>query len=268
MSTPVSFTYTTGQTLYAFPDGVSLATWSTNRVALTEGSSPNTGRYSASLDEDTATLWRVFSGASQPASWDLAIAFFLLGNPVAAVSTVYTPGSTLYAYPDNESLADWTTNRVALTEQSSPNTGRYTATLSAVTAQVWRVFVGASQPASWDLSIEVFDLSDLATIANTCRVTLLAIQNGVGVQARVYVTTSTTGRQDTNAFAKVAFDGETDESGLITIDLPWSSIDGVGAYRFKIIDLSTGSTPGAILHDRTVTVPDEVSADYGDLEDA
>ena len=72
----VSTTRSTGQTLYAFPEGSSLADWVTKRVQLVEQSAPNTGYYIANLDESIASLWRLFSGASQPSSWSQSIEYF------------------------------------------------------------------------------------------------------------------------------------------------------------------------------------------------
>ena len=65
---PVSTTRSTGQTLYVFPEGHSLADWLTKRVQLVEQSAPNTGYYAADLDESVSLLWRLFAGAAQPGS--------------------------------------------------------------------------------------------------------------------------------------------------------------------------------------------------------
>jgi hypothetical protein len=77
---------TSGLTLYAFPSTLSLATWATNRVQLVEAASPNQGRYTAQLDDTLGTLWRLFSGASQPANWAASIEYFDLAKPVFVVS--------------------------------------------------------------------------------------------------------------------------------------------------------------------------------------
>lgn len=79
-----------------------------------------------------------------------------------AVATTYTTGQTLYWYPVSRSLADWTIYRVAATESIAPNLGRYTATLdtdscdlSVDTDCVFALFVGASQPGSFDSAIQL-----------------------------------------------------------------------------------------------------------------
>lgn len=64
---------TTGRTLYAYPEANSLADWTTHRVALTEASAPNLGRYAFTLDDSKGTLWGIFEGASQPADWSAAL---------------------------------------------------------------------------------------------------------------------------------------------------------------------------------------------------
>ena len=77
----VYLTQPTGGTYYAYPVGQSLASWATYRVQLAEAVAPNLGRYSGSLDDANGTTWQVFSGASQPASWDLSLATYdLTGN--------------------------------------------------------------------------------------------------------------------------------------------------------------------------------------------
>lgn len=63
----------TGGTYTAYPANQSLADWATYDVAATAGTGANVGRYSFVLDDAVATEWVVFSGSTQPASWDLYI---------------------------------------------------------------------------------------------------------------------------------------------------------------------------------------------------
>lgn len=88
MAKTVSLTRTPGLTVYAFPADLSLATWTTNRIFLTEGTGANTGRYTASLDETVSNLWYFFEGASQPANWSLAKGYFDLSGGSSANITV------------------------------------------------------------------------------------------------------------------------------------------------------------------------------------
>jgi hypothetical protein len=81
--TAVSVTRTPGRTLYAFPDGFSLADWTTHRVLLVEGTGANTGSYTASLDESKSLLWRFFDGASQPSNWGASKGYFDLADGIA-----------------------------------------------------------------------------------------------------------------------------------------------------------------------------------------
>jgi hypothetical protein len=99
------------------------------------------------------------------------------------------------------------------------------------------------------------------SLDNVCRVQLRARRGATLVKTRVLVTCASTGRLDDSAFASVAFDDETDSNGTVLIDLPWSSIQGLGKYRFRLIDIETGS----VFHDRSVTVPDLETAMYEDL---
>ena len=84
---PVSTTRSTGQTLYAFPEGHSLADWLTKRVQLVEQSAPNTGYYTADLDETVSLLWRLFAGAAQPVSWSESIEYFQINSGVDGFGT-------------------------------------------------------------------------------------------------------------------------------------------------------------------------------------
>jgi hypothetical protein len=72
----VYFTEAPGGIYYAFPADQSLSTWTTFRVAFSEGSNPDTGRYSGTVDDANGSLWYVFSGASQPSHWGQATATF------------------------------------------------------------------------------------------------------------------------------------------------------------------------------------------------
>ena len=78
-----------------------------------------------------------------------------------AVVTTYSTGLTLYWYPISRSLADWATYRIAATEDVAPNTGRYQATLDTANCDtvvdpdcVFLLFVGASQPSSFDTAVQ------------------------------------------------------------------------------------------------------------------
>ena len=99
-------------------------------------------------------------------------------------------------------------------------------------------------------------------VANVCRIQLRARRGAATVQARVLITCGASGRLSDSAFADVAFDGQTDATGLLQVDLPWSSVSGVGRYRFKLIDIETGD----VFHDRTVTVPNLSTAVYEELQ--
>jgi hypothetical protein len=81
------------------------------------------------------------------------------------VSLTYAPGQTIYAYPDASddfSLAAWTTHRILLTEGTGVNTGHYSGSLDESKSELWRYFIGASQPTDWSQSKGYFGLSDAA----------------------------------------------------------------------------------------------------------
>jgi hypothetical protein len=103
----VSTTQATGLTLYAYPDYITLASWSTYRVALTEGTGANIGRYSATISDSDYTLWRLFVGSTQPSSWAESIETFDLDIPssyltVTASEVERVAGTTITVFTDEE----------------------------------------------------------------------------------------------------------------------------------------------------------------------
>ena len=141
------------------------------------------------------------------------------------------------------------------------NAGNYTVTIVATGfSSIVDSALTVSEDATFTRSLTSSPL-DPPSAPDTCRVRLQASRGAINEQVRVVITTSSVGRDQDLAFLNVSFDGQTDEDGLLIVDLPWSSSAGVGQYRFRLIDLVTGKT----LHDRTCTVPDEANANYEDL---
>lgn len=67
------------------------------------------------------------------------------------VFTDYRTGVTdFYAYPLSESLADWDTHKLQLTERSAPDEKMYDVTVPNTKGLRWRIFKTATQPADWD----------------------------------------------------------------------------------------------------------------------
>lgn len=92
----ISVNRPTGKFLFAFPDSGNIANYTNglgNRVAILESPSPNLGRYTAQLDDQIDTLWRMFEGADQPNWWD-SIAYFNLQS----ASVIVTPSVGLGDY--------------------------------------------------------------------------------------------------------------------------------------------------------------------------
>lgn len=84
-------------TLYWYPLSRSLSDWETYRTLATEAASPNSGRYSATLDASNADLtadpygtFVLFSGASQPSSFNDGIRTVVLGAGTTASSVSET----------------------------------------------------------------------------------------------------------------------------------------------------------------------------------
>lgn len=90
--------------LFAFPFSKSLADWATHRVALAESAAPNTGRYSADLDDAKGFDWAVFDGTDQPSSFN------------DFVATISLPRLILLSpFLDEPVPSDWT---LSLTDRS------------------------------------------------------------------------------------------------------------------------------------------------------
>lgn len=63
----------------------------------------------------------------------------------------HTSGLNLWAYPKNQSKADWSTYREAFSEDSVNNPKLYTVTLDETSAEDWIIFSRAdSEPTDWD----------------------------------------------------------------------------------------------------------------------
>ena len=69
---------------------------------------------------------------------------------------VATTGLTLYVFPSSQSLGDWATYRVQLSEAGSPNEGRYQGSVDDAQGRDWWLFIGATQPSSWDAAIKQY----------------------------------------------------------------------------------------------------------------
>ncbi len=80
-----------------------------------------------------------------------------------------SPSLDLFAFPLSKagvavgSLANWNSVRVPVTRAASPNNGRYSVNLDESVADVWLIFIGDVQPASFDEAIR--ELSDVGVVA-------------------------------------------------------------------------------------------------------
>ena len=81
----IRFSETTGQALYAFPRSFVFSAWAASKVAIPEASTPNLGKYTATLDDAIDTEWAIFSGATQPSDWDNEIGSISLQSFVVNV---------------------------------------------------------------------------------------------------------------------------------------------------------------------------------------
>ena len=78
-------------------------------------------------------------------------------------------GSVVKALPfPAGSLANYVSQGVAAVEAAAPNLGRFSISLDDATSMQWYLFIGSSQPTSWDDWYQSFDLTpvvDLDTLA-------------------------------------------------------------------------------------------------------
>jgi uncharacterized protein (DUF2126 family) len=75
MATTITLRYPTGSTdIYAYYVGRTLANYVADKVLFVEGTGPDTGLYTATVDETKGTQIVAFVGATQPGSWAEAIA--------------------------------------------------------------------------------------------------------------------------------------------------------------------------------------------------
>lgn len=58
--------------------------------------------------------------------------------------------NTFYIFPLSQSLADWATYAIEMTESGSPNQGRYSASVDDVYGTEWVVFSQDTQPTNWN----------------------------------------------------------------------------------------------------------------------
>lgn len=73
-------------------------------------------------------------------------------------------GLSLFAFPLSASLADYSTERVSLSEAASPDAGRYSASLDDTKGLNWAVFDGSTQPTEWSLSRGVIQLEKISAL--------------------------------------------------------------------------------------------------------
>jgi hypothetical protein len=165
------------------------------------------------------------------------------------VSIARSPGQTLFAFPANASLADWTTSRVLLVEGTEANTGRYAASLDETISSLWYFFEGASQPAHWGLSKGYFDLIPEVNVS---------VSPSIGYGAR--------------EVAGDVIEIATDAARTITRTILDDALNPVTlptSARFDVCDsngkLVTTLTPTVTANSYSVTMPRSICKKPGDL---
>jgi hypothetical protein len=172
------------------------------------------------------------------------------------MATVYytnsIPGTIVNCLKVDESLANWSTAKVQLTESASPNTGRWTGTLSGGT---WAVFEGSSQPASFESSVAniVVPTSETGEGARTVTITVtLASAPLQGATVRL-----TNGAESyvgsTNVLGQVVFNVD-DKTWTVAITAPNAGFTGASlvvdgnesvSYPLTVVSPPASTLPNA-----------------------
>jgi hypothetical protein len=103
-------------------------------------------------------------------------------------------GGTYSVFPTSQSLEDWATYRTVMTEGTGADTGRYAADIDDAHGSEWAVFAGSTQPASWDLALEVLSVDPAISAAEVKKIPRLAaaVSAGAGVRRTKIAATSST----------------------------------------------------------------------------
>jgi hypothetical protein len=146
-------------------------------------------------------------------------------------------GQTYYAFPSNQSFADWSTHRVAFAAGSSPNASRYTASVDETASTVWFAFAGSSQPAEWGDAIGEWDLS-VATEANATanRDSVIDAIGDIDIPAQTVVVLPGIAHIPERQIGRVltVFAGETAALSVTVLDAARQPIDMTGwTLQFK-----------------------------------
>lgn len=151
------------------------------------------------------------------------------------------PGTTVSAFPLSGSLANWSSLRVAMTEASSPNTGRWTANLAVGS---WAIFETATQPANFGLSVGTLVVEDEALGTGARTVTITVTDGSTPIQgATVRLTKS-----------GQTYSGNTNGSGVIVF-----SVDD-GTWTLSVTAAGFTYTPSSVVVDGTETVTAAMSS--------
>jgi hypothetical protein len=280
----VSTNRPTGRSLFAFPDSGNLANYANglgNRVALVESAAPNLGRYTANLDDSVDTLWRVFEGAAQPASWAASLEYFDLaagqtanGSGQFAVTIAVRSGSP--ASPIRGALVtiqDATGAVIAYASTGSSgnvpfllNAGNFTVSISAAGfVPVVADALTVSANATVTKSITQQPITP-PSVAGLCNLVVTAVKNGNAVQNALVTATL----QDTNNLVSQSLASNSVEStrtsalGTATLTLIQAGqFTRGGTYRVTVLDPMTNTA----IHDRVVRMPNTASAILAQLPD-
>lgn len=145
------------------------------------------------------------------------------------------PGTTVTAFPANSSLADWSSAKVTMTESSSPNTGRWTATLAV---GEWVIFETATQPASFASSVGFITVEDEPQGTGARTVTITVTDGTTAIQSAVVRVTK----------SGQTYSGATNASGVIVF-----SLDD-GTWTLSITAVGFTYTPSTFVVDGTESV--------------
>ena len=258
--TPISTVKATGKTLYAFPGGVALSTWETNRRLFTE-TAP--GYYTATVDETLGNgASYLFEGSGQPASYDdglneiwdftephvgvgqypVSINVLSSGLPVLATVTILQSGN----------IVAWQGTGLSGAAVFGLDAGSYTVNVTAngyvsVSGQALVVSAASSVTIAMTATSIAIPAPGLCTVRFLVREAGRLIEHA-RVEALLDTQNSTT---DGNLIANSTTSGVTDANGIVDLILiRRDSFTAGGIYHVTVLAASNERP----LYDRRVYV--------------
>ena len=139
------------------------------------------------------------------------------------------PGVSVFAFPIDGDLSNYSTNRVQLNQDSAPNSGRFHNTVTDPSTYSYAIFHGTSQPSSWEERKDVVSVlvrSDVKVVSNQASNNLVSaiwsytIENGYSaLQAFRLALAALAGKVSGGGTSQVTFRDTADSKDRIVADV-------------------------------------------------